>query len=481
MIPSAFENVKRLPDDQLAQIIRSARNGDMTAIEALNLTSATPVLAEMMRRNRVREMIQQNAAPGTPNPKTVLDQQLAKADQGVGSLEIPGMMEERTFAGGGIVSFQGGGQAGFIEPPIEGNRQTLYTPEYYEGASPSAPQEGGGLRELSPEEIAKLTPQQRRAYFDERTRQRYAAARAALGPAPAEMTPEEQRRVYEENIELARKTSEPYLKRMRELLEQSRPDQAKMEQDAAKRAVNMGLMSLIGAKRMPGQRRIDSLMSNINEALRTGTKKYGEDVDKIDRLKREYVSSELKLLEAENAAARGDMRTAQDLAKQASADKKTVASLYRTSVRGLDAREKEELDNNLNQTVAEIRAAQQQEATAARERSSDARTEAILKKALARSEGGGPRQMTEGQRLNTILRVARDIKENRRDTVRRLERDYGKGTEEFDRALFALAAEQVDSMTGGGGSAPRPSAAPGASTRTEYNMDLGGTMSRSSK
>jgi hypothetical protein len=454
MIPSLIKDLKRLPDDQLARVIKSARAGDMTAIEALNLTSATPVLAEMMRRDRIREMWQKNMMGGAPDPQTVLDQQLAKADatQGVGGLEIPGVMEERAYAGGGIVAFNSGGSA------AQQSDNILYSPEYYGGEEPPA---APGFKEPSPEEIARMTPNQRRNYLDERTRRRYAENRAALGSAPTEMTPEERREEYQNNIELAQSVSGPYLKRMQELLAQSKPDEAKIGQDAAKRAINMGLLSLIGAKRMPGESRMSSFASNIGEALRTGAGAYEKGVGGIDKLKREYVSSELKFVEAQNAAARGDMKAAQDLAQQAANDRKTAASIYRTSIRGLDAREKEELDNNLNQTVAEIRAAGQERATEAKEREAQLRYDAMIRRAgIMAGGGGGARPMTDGQFVAAVTRAESAIRGDSR-LMTELRKQYGRG-EALDDAIYKMATDKVNKLMSDrpGRTAPKPGEKP---------------------
>lgn len=438
MIPSAFENVKRLPDDQLARVVQAARQGDMTAIEALNLTSATPVLAEMMRRNRIRETLQKNMMAGAPDPQTVLDKQLAQAQatQGIGDLEIPGMMEEQTYAHGGIVSFNSGGTA------AQQSDNILYTPEMY-GDAPAAPQEGGP-KELSPEEFAKLSPQKQREYRDERIRQRYAAERAALGSAPKEMTPDEQREEYKKNLELARQTSEPYLKRMQELLAQAKPDEAKIGQDATKRAINTGLLSLIGAKRMPGESRMSSFASNVGEALRTGAGTYEKSVGNIDRLKREYMQSELKFVEAQNAAARGDAQSARDLANQATNDRKNAFRAYTGGLRDLGRREIEELENSFNLTAAEIRAATQAAETARKEkedrdeaRARDRRIELLA----GRGSGGGDSRAVTA--INNIARqIQADDKQMRTLRAQVAQENPGASPAELAAALL----DKVDSL-----------------------------------
>lgn len=461
MIPSAFENVKRLPDDQLARVVQAARQGDMTAIEALNLTSATPVLAEMMRRNRMREMMQKNMMGGAPDPKTVLDKQLAQAQatQGIGDLEIPGRMEEQTYAHGGIVSFSGGEEVegsdiqpqveDFVSPAYDGLRMTK-TPEMY-GDIPSAAPQGDGIRELSAEEIAKMTPRQREMYLKQLTTRRYEEARAALGKPPTDMTPEEQREEYEKNLALARQTSAPYLKQMQELLAQAKPDQAKIEQDATKRAINMGLLSLIGAKRMPGESRMSSFASNVGEALRTGAGAYEKGVGGIDRLKREYLDSQLKFVEAQNAAARGDAAVARDLAKQASDQRRDAVRIYNSDNRTLTNAQKAELDSITRQTVAEIQAEQRARDAEVRERIAQNRDKIILQAAGIRAGGsGGSRPITEGQAVAAIQREVKRIM------------DSGEGDDLSDEEIIAKARARVRSMInkpdgkGASTSAPTP-------------------------
>ncbi len=104
-----FNNVKRLSDEQLTQVLQQARSGNSDTLQAMGLYSPIPLMAEQLRRKNLREeaSAQQQQAQGQQPP--VIDQ-LA----GVGSLPVPGMMEEENYAHGGIVAFnKGGSSSGF--------------------------------------------------------------------------------------------------------------------------------------------------------------------------------------------------------------------------------------------------------------------------------------------------------------------------------------------------------------------------------
>jgi len=102
-----FNNVKRLSDEQLTQVLQQARSGNNDILQAMGLYSPIPLMAEQLRRKNLREeaSAQQQQAQG---------QQPSVADQlaGVGSLPVPGMMEEQNYAHGGIVAFNKGGSSG---------------------------------------------------------------------------------------------------------------------------------------------------------------------------------------------------------------------------------------------------------------------------------------------------------------------------------------------------------------------------------
>ena len=212
MIPSAFENVKRLSDAQLQSAVAAARQGDMTAIQALNLTSATPILAEMMRREQMREMFQKNMSPSTPGPQTVLDKLLAQADssRGIGELEVPGMMEEESYAEGGIVSFAQG-------ESVQGDPGLQEYPQDFQSMPETASSD-----EVTDEQWLKMTPQQRSLLAQRQIKKEAAERRAALGERPSELGSEEADRLFKRRQEALAAITKPYMERMRAIVEQNR-------------------------------------------------------------------------------------------------------------------------------------------------------------------------------------------------------------------------------------------------------------------
>lgn len=114
-----FNNVKRLSDEQLTQVLQQARSGNNDTLQAMGLYSPIPLMAEQLRRKNLREetAAQQQQAQG--QQPSVIDQ-LA----GVGSLPVPGMMEEQNYANGGIVAFAKGGSGEEI-PYEEFDRRTV--------------------------------------------------------------------------------------------------------------------------------------------------------------------------------------------------------------------------------------------------------------------------------------------------------------------------------------------------------------------
>ena len=100
-----FNNVKRLSDDQLTQMLQQARSGNNDVLQAMGLYSPIPLMAEQLRRKNLRE--EASAQQQQAEQPSVADQ-LA----GVGSLPVPGMMEEQNYVHGGIVAFNKGGSSG---------------------------------------------------------------------------------------------------------------------------------------------------------------------------------------------------------------------------------------------------------------------------------------------------------------------------------------------------------------------------------
>lgn len=433
MIPSAFENVKRLSDAQLQDLIADARKGDMSAIQALNLTSATPVLAEMMRREKMREMFQQNMSPQMPGPQTVLDKILAKAEpsEGIGSLDIPGALEEDSFAGGGIVSFQSGGTT------AQQSDNILYSPKYYgDEVAPSMD------RELSAEEVAKLPPRQYAAYRRERAKKGYELERAGLGFMPQEYTDEEQQEIQKKQLDFLRGISEPSTRRMQELLEKQRPDEAKTKEELERTAINRGFASMIGAPRTT-RSRLGSFAQNVGAAVRGGMDSYEKGIVKIEQAKKDYAKSEMEFLKAKLADEAGDIKAANVYMANAVKDRQNAVRAYRGGIADIQRRQSSEEDNITREEAALIR-----EETAAQERKRrEAQLEAEIKagKYERRGGGGGPRQMTEGQYLASIAREEKAIRENR-TRMSELKKIYGSG-EALDDAIYRLAIDKVNRST----------------------------------
>jgi hypothetical protein len=100
-----FNNVKRLSDEQLTQVLQQARSGNSDTLQAMGLYSPIPLMAEQLRRKNLRE--EASAQQQQAEQPSVADQ-LA----GVGSLPVPGMMEEQNYVHGGIVAFNKGGSSG---------------------------------------------------------------------------------------------------------------------------------------------------------------------------------------------------------------------------------------------------------------------------------------------------------------------------------------------------------------------------------
>lgn len=432
MIPSAFENVKRLRDDQLAQIVRSARNGDMTAIEALNLTSATPVLAEMMRRNRVREMVQKNMSAGVPNPKTVLDQQLSKAEQGVGSLEIPGMMEEQTFAGGGIVSFQEGGQAGFIELPPGAELED---------------EELSGDRPVDLDRLLKMTPRERHIYDIARIRREAQKEVEAETPVKP-FTSEEQTRMFEERLKALQQITNPYQERMKKLIESGRIDESKRKEDLERSAYNQAFLNMIGARKLRGSG-IGGSLANIASAAKTGLSAYDKGIMQLEEAKRLQARAEMDSIKAEAATERGNFSEARKYADDSTDAQNKAAQNYQRGIRAIRRSTSDAVAaagrTYVGEQTAEARAAETARKAAEDKMEADAkqaRTEAILKAALARSGGDGPRQMTENQFIASVAREEKSIRENS-TRMAELRKQYGRG-EALDDAIYRLAIDKVN-------------------------------------
>lgn len=439
MIPSAFDNVKRLSDAQLQNLIADARKGDMSAIQALNLTSATPVLAEMMRREQMREMFQQNMSPRMPGPQTVLDKILAKAEpsEGIGSLDIPGALEEDSFADGGIVSFRDGGTAAQQSDSI------LYSPEYYGDEFTPSPS-----RELSAEEVAKLPPRQYAAYREARLKDEIARERAALGPAPQEYSDEEQREIQKKQLDFLRGISEPSMRRMQELLEKQRPDEAKTKEELERAAINRGFASMIGAPRRT-RSRLGSFAQNVGAAVQGGMGLYETGIAKIEQAKKDYAKSEMEFLKAKLADEAGDVKAANAYMANAVKDRQNAVRTYRGGISDLQRREASERLGISQELRADMAAD-----TARKERERrEAQLEAEIKAGKYERRGGdGGAARSQEVTIRSIVAALR----KKTDLMDDLESKFGGDAVAIERALRAIAMQSL----GKEGSAPATTSTP---------------------
>lgn len=432
MIPSAFENVKRLSDAQLQDLIADARKGDMSAIQALNLTSATPVLAEMMRREQMREMFQKNMSPRMSGPQTVLDKILAKAEpaEGIGGLDIPGALEEDSFAGGGIVSFNSGGTA------AQQSDNVLYTPAMY--GDEAAPQQGD---EITDAQWLKMTPDERRLYDKRMVNKEIERRREALGPRVAEMTPEESEQLFDERLKLLQGVTKPYQERMQKLIEQGRINEPQRKEELERAAFNRGFASMIGAPRTT-RSRLGSFVQNAGAALREGMGSYEKGIAQLGEAKRLQARAELDALKAESAFEKGNFSEARKHVDDMVDARRNSARAYSQAERNLTNEQKLGIESVDREYRARLVAEQQQKATEARERAAREAAEARIRAAEIRGGGGGPRQMTEGQYLASIAREEKAIRENT-TRMTELRKIHGRG-EALDDAIYKLAVGKVN-------------------------------------
>jgi hypothetical protein len=101
--------LRSLGDDQLNMIAQKVKQGDTSVLQSLGMFSAAPVIGELMRRSQIRNAARAQMAQ--QKQPTIADEALASVS-GVGALPVEDVMEERNFAGGGIVAFSKGGSSG---------------------------------------------------------------------------------------------------------------------------------------------------------------------------------------------------------------------------------------------------------------------------------------------------------------------------------------------------------------------------------
>jgi hypothetical protein len=135
ILNQSLENIKLLSDQQLGQVLQDARSGNGQVLQALGMQSAVPLLAEKARRDNLRQAQSGQQAMQQGQQPTIADQVMGQGQapvSGIGAHEIPGMMEEQNFAGGGIVAFAGGGQP---QTPEELRQRTMMAES---GGNPNA-------------------------------------------------------------------------------------------------------------------------------------------------------------------------------------------------------------------------------------------------------------------------------------------------------------------------------------------------------
>ena len=404
MITSAFDNVKSLSDDQLQNLVESARRGDMSAISALNLTSATPALYEMMRRQQIRDVFQKNMMAGQPDSQkqpTVAEQILDANDSGIGELQVPGMMEEESYAGGGIVSFAGGGStggAGFISVPPEAE---------YEGEE-----------DVPIERRLAFTPEQERVFREAQIKRDYERERAALGEAPSELSPEEARQLREDYLKQARAITDPYNKRLQELIARSRPDVAgetKRVRDQAEIASYLEMLT----KRQPIGSGFAGSLAGTAEAIIGGMSKYEKGIAGLKLAEQKHAEAEMEGIKAESSREAGNLRDALRHEESQRQARKDASRLYTQAGRDLTRREKEDIRANIDSFVARKRAEQAAAETARKEEADRKRYEAAIKaaqiRADARGGGGGANTIKSAQYASLVQRESAKLFDSRKD------------------------------------------------------------------
>lgn len=378
MIPSAFENVKRLSDAQLQSAVAAARQGDMTAIQALNLTSATPILAEMMRREQMREMFQKNMSPSTPGPQTVLDKLLAQADssRGIGELEVPGMMEEESYAEGGIVSFAQG-------ESVQGDPGLQEYPQDFQSMPETASSD-----EVTDEQWLKMTPQQRSLLAQRQIKKEAAERRAALGERPSELGSEEADRLFKQRQEALAAITKPYMERMRAIVEQNRVNEPQRKEELERAAYNEGFASMIGAPRRTSSR-LGSLAQNIGAAVRGGMGSYKKGIAQLEEAKRLHARADLDAAKAEAEFAKGNFSEARKYVDDMIESRRNAARAYAQAERDVTNQEKSGIASAVQQSRAELMAEQQAEATRQREAAAELRYKQEIEKERMRGARTG--------------------------------------------------------------------------------------------
>jgi hypothetical protein len=478
MITSAFDNVKSLSDDQLQNLVESARRGDMSAISALNLTSATPALYEMMRRQQIRDVFQKNMMAGQPDSQkqpTVAEQILDANGSGIGELQVPGMMEEESYAGGGIVSFAQGksvqGDPGDVQPQVQDFEFVVEPPS------------GGDKEELSIEERMALNPAQERAYASERSRRRFARLREEMGEAPSELSPEEARQLREDYLKQARAITDPYNKRLQELIARSRPDVAgetKRVRDQAEIASYLEMLT----KRQPIGSGFAGSLAGTAEAIIGGMSKYEKGIAGLKLAEQKHAEAEMEGIKAESSREAGNLRDALRHEESQRQARKDAQRIYNQGIRDLRGREETELEGIDRVMMARLRDERAAAQIEARERQAEADRVSREKRETERNKARGSgadtikpiQYSTRVQYELNKLRENRDIVKEARElavknkqvtpdgkpdptAVQRILRAKAQAFVDADLAARGIAVPKESPVSDQGGASPPPGGA----------------------
>lgn len=235
-------NLNRLSDQQLDQIIQRAKSGDNQVLQTLGLYSPIPLLSEKMRRNTLR---QAQAAQSAPARQPTVADKIA----GVGSLPVPGVMQEENFAGGGIVAFAGGGT-----PSQESFEQRLLN-----------------TRKDLMQEVEDQTEELRKIH----------------GPAPTQMTPEERLAYGAKAYEQAQEFDRPYREKMEAMLAQQAPDTEGRKKDEFNKSLLNASLALMGGR----GKGISGFVADLGGAARIGVQGYESGMDAVRKAEEEHKRS----------------------------------------------------------------------------------------------------------------------------------------------------------------------------------------------
>jgi hypothetical protein len=313
------------------------------------------------------------------------------------------MMEEESYAGGGIVSFAQGkdvqGDPGLQE----------YPQDFQFMVEPPADSD-----EVTDEQWLKMTPQQRSLFAQRQIRREAAERRAALGERPSELGSEEADRLFKQRQEALAAITQPYMERMRAIIEQNRINEPQRKEELERAAYNEGFASMIGAPRRTSSR-LGSLAQNIGAAVRGGMGSYKKGIAQLEEAKRLHARADLDAAKAEAEFAKGNFSEARKYVDDMIESRRNAARAYAQAERDITNQEKSGIASAVQQSRAELMAEQQAEATRQREAAAEARNEAFIKAAQLRADArGGNSTGTENRAAEA--RAMADFRESLKDS-----------------------------------------------------------------